>query len=73
MPVIAAHTNLLWLYREPARHLRLGGESLKVAKSRPEPENDMPAMPPAELVLTTRDLFSGVEALRSAGRRSVVK
>ena len=54
-------------------NLRLRGESLKVAKSRPEPVNDKADMPPAELILTTRDLFSGVEALKSAGRSNFVK
>ena len=71
--MIAGRTNLLWVYSSPVRCLRLRGESLKVAKSRPEPENDIPFMLPTELVLTTRDLFSGVEALKSAGRRSFVK
>ena len=71
--VIVGHTNLLWLYSSLVLYLRLRGEFLKVAKSRPEPEHDMPIMLPAELVLTTRDLFSGVEALKSAGRSRFVK
>ena len=66
--VTVARTNLLWPYRTLALYLRLRGESLKVEKSRPEPKYDMLDMPLAELVLTTRDLFSGVEALKSAGR-----
>jgi len=51
----------------------LCGEPLKVAKSRPEPKNDIAYMLAAELVLTTRDLFPGVEALKSAGRSNFVK
>jgi hypothetical protein len=70
---MAGRTNLLWLYSAPGLYLCLCGESLKVAKSRPDPENDTPDTLVAELVLTTRDLFSGVEALRSAGRSSLVK
>jgi len=71
--MIIAHTNLLWPYKLTVPYLCLHGESLKVAKSRPEPKSDKLLMLPAELVLTTRDLFSGVEALKSAGRSSVVK
>ena len=73
MLVITGRTNLLWLYNAFLVHLRLRGESLKVAKSRPEPKIDTPNMLPAEERLTTRDLFSGVEALKSAGRSSLVK
>lgn len=71
--MIIAHTNLLWPYNLNVPYLCLCGESLKVAKSRPEPKNDKLPMLPAELVLTTRDLFSGVEALKSAGRSNIVK
>ena len=70
---VAERTNLLWLYNAFLVHLRLRGESLKVEKSRPEPKIDTPNMLPAEERLTTRDLFSGVEALKSAGRSSFVK
>ena len=70
---VATRTNLLWPYSSIVLYLRLRGESLKVAKSRPEPVGDKAAMLPAELVFTTRDLFSGVEALKSAGRSNVVK
>ena len=73
MLVVAERTNLLWPYNAFLVHLRLRGESLKVAKSRPEPKIDTPNMLPAEETLTTRDLFSGVEALRSAGRSNFVK
>ena len=73
MPVITAHTSLLWPYRSVVLYLRLYGESLKVAKSRPEPKNETPLILPAEVVFTTRDLSSGVEALKSAGRSNVVK
>jgi len=69
----AARTNLLWPYRPIALYLRLRGESLKDAKSRPEPKYDWLGMLLPELVLTTRDLFSGVEALKSAGRSNFVK
>ena len=71
--VIATRTNLLWPYILRRVYLSLCGDSLKVAKSRPEPESDTPPIPPAELRLTTRDLFSGVEALKRAGRSSFVK
>ena len=73
MFTVATRTNLLWPYSSIVPYLRLRGESLKVAKSRPEPVGDKAAMLPAELVFTTRDLFSGVEALKSAGRSNVVK
>ena len=68
-----ARTNLLWPYRLIVLYVRLRGESLKVEKSRPEPKYDWLDMPLAEVMLTTRDLFSGVEALESAGRSNVVK
>ena len=70
---VTERTNLLWPYSWPKPCFRLCGESLKVAKSRPEPKNDTPCVLAAELVLTTRDLFSGVEALKSAGKSSFVK
>jgi len=73
MPAMTTHTSLLWPYSLPILYLCLCGESLKVAKSRPEPKSDKLLMLVTELVLTTRDLFSGVEALKSAGRSSVVK
>ena len=66
-------TSLLWPYNWDTLYSRLRGESLKLAKSRPEPKIDRPCELEAELVLTTRDLFPGVEALRSAGKRSFVK
>ena len=73
IPTIAGCTNLLWPYSLFMSYLRLCGESLKVAKSRPEPDNDTPCTWEAELILTTRDFFSGVEALKSAGRSSFVR
>ena len=73
MLVGAGHTNLLWPYSWVGLYLCLCGESLKVAKSRPEPDNDTPCMWEAELMLITRDLFSGAEAFKSAGRSSCVK
>jgi len=69
---VVGRTNLLWPYR-PLSCLRLCVESLKVAKSMPGPKNDTADMLAAELTLTTRDLFLGVEALKSAGRSSFVK
>ena len=73
MLAVAECTNLLWPYSLYVSYLRLCGESLNVAKSRPEPDSDRLWMWEAELVLTTRDLFSGVEAVKSAGRSSCVK
>jgi len=46
---------------------------LNVAKSRPEPKYDTPKMLAEELVLTTLDLFPGLEALKSAGSSNFVK
>jgi hypothetical protein len=71
--VIAERTSLLWSYSALGGYLRLTGESLKDAKSRPEPEIDAPCRLPAELTLTTRDLSPGEDVLNSAGRSSFVK
>ena len=73
MLVIAEHTNLLWLYNAFLVYLRLRGETLRGTKLRSEPKIDTPNMLPAEERLTTRDLFSGVEILNSAGGSSLVK